>query len=70
MKPGWFVCEKCLFFLPTSEICVYDPSPVRKNPDGFCSHWTCRRCWRGWKGEVAGEPFIDHHKCQEITPGE
>lgn len=69
-RPGWFSCERCLFFLPTAEICVHHPMPVEKSTMGFCAQWTCQRCWRGWQAIPGEEALIDHRKCPKIAPGE
>jgi hypothetical protein len=63
MRPEWFNCGGCLFYLPSAEICEYHPMPVEKAPTGYCSFYTCRCCWRRWDFMEAAGQWIDHQKC-------
>jgi hypothetical protein len=63
MLPDWLGCKNCLFYKEHSAICVYQPAPVEKYSDAYCSQWTCRRCWTRWDAAAEQDTLIDHSRC-------
>lgn len=69
MKPDWLGCLGCLFFWRQVNVCKLNPETVEKDPDAFCYHWVCVRCWRSWDTKSAPAVFVDHSRCKEAVFG-
>ena len=80
VKPEWFDCEQCLWFMQASiedktwNACTFEPEGCSVTLPYKCSRWTCARCWGSWAmlaplqvRDIYPVMLINHNLCTPVT---